>query len=77
MYNVSTQAGKECLEENVTLGIGRERMLMEQKHSPKSVFSRKLFLKVLQDSQENTYAGMLLFNKVAGLQGWKFIKKRL
>ena len=37
--------------------------------------TRKLFLKILQYSQEDTWN--LLFNKNTGLQGPSFIKKRL
>ena len=39
-------------------------------------FSRKLFLKILEYSQENTCVGGI-FNSVAGLKTCNFIKKRL
>ena len=41
------------------------------------VLYKKLFLKISQYSQEKTYIGVSLFNKVAGFQACTFIKKRL
>ena len=39
-------------------------------------FSKQVFLKVSQISQENTFAAVP-FNKVTGLKAWNFIKKKL
>ena len=39
--------------------------------------TRKLFLKISQYSQENTYVGISFFKKNTGLQGPSFNKKRL
>ena len=38
-------------------------------------FSKQLFLKTEQYSQENTCVGISLFGKVAGLQSCNFVKK--
>ena len=46
-----------------------------QVHEVCSCFSKYVILRISQYSQENTCVGVLLYNKVAGIQACNFIKK--
>ena len=48
-----------------------------QKQSSRGVPIKKLFLKISQNSQENTCVKASFFNKVAGLRPTTLLKKRL
>ena len=60
-----------CVQEvkcNTNSSLFAQNWIVDTQAATGSVLSKKVFLQILQNSQENTYARVSLFNKVAVLK---------